>query len=185
MAEPAKPSFAELSRTKRKCRKCGEIAVVVSRKEHRYAECGLRTVLVKGMEIRTCSACKARQVVVQRVLELHQAIAMTLVRKRTRLAGDEIRFMRKHIDWSGKDLARHMGVAHETVSRWEHEREFMSAMADRLFKLIVVLKCGQTADFAIERLLEIAVTTEAEWATFQDVEGRWTEVRRAGQGVVE
>jgi len=136
------------SGTKRKCRECGEIAVAARRKEHPYIECGLQTVLVKGMEIRACSACKARQIVVQRVLELHQTIAMALARKPSRLAGDEIRFMRKHIDWSGKDLARHMGVAHETVSRWEHQREFMSAMADRLFKLIVVLKCGQTADVA-------------------------------------
>jgi transcriptional regulator with XRE-family HTH domain len=54
------------------------------------------------------------------------------------LAPVEIRYLRKHIGLSGGDFAQRMGVARETVSRWETGAQPMGAVADRLLRLLVV-----------------------------------------------
>jgi DNA-binding transcriptional regulator YiaG len=49
----------------------------------------------------------------------------------------EVRFLRKHLGWSGADFAAHMGVDPTTVSAWENERKPFGTSSDRLLRLIV------------------------------------------------
>jgi transcriptional regulator with XRE-family HTH domain len=82
---------------------------------------------------------------------------MTLIRHPGRLAPSEIRFLRKWLGWSGVDFAKHMGVAPETVSRWEsvEAAKPMGGTAERLLRLAVAH--GQPIEqYPIEMLTEIS-----------------------------
>ena len=139
-----------------KCPQCRH-EVVRSVENHRYTESGLSNVVLVGVEVRRCQSCGESMVSIPRIEELHCAIAMELIRQSGRLAPSEIRFLRKWLGWSGVDFARHMGVAPETVSRWESAEspKPMGGTAERLLRLAVAH--GQPVDeYPIARLLEIS-----------------------------
>ena len=85
-----------------------------------------------------CPKCATYEVIVPNLEGLHQAIARVLVGKPARLAGPEIRFLRKVLGWSGTDFAQHMGISAETVSRWETGATPIGPQADRLLRLMVM-----------------------------------------------
>jgi putative zinc finger/helix-turn-helix YgiT family protein len=124
---------------------------------HRYTESGLSNVVLVGVEVRHCPNCGENVVAIPRMEELHRTLAMALIRHTGRLAPSEIRFLRKWLGWSGVDFAKHMGVAPETVSRWESMENLkpMGGTAERLLRLAVAY--GQPADeYPIDMLTEIS-----------------------------
>jgi len=125
-----------------------------ARENYSYTASGLPYVTLKGVEVRRCPACGEHEVVIPRIEQLHQGIAMAVVSKKSRLTPAEMKFLRKHMGWSGADFARHMGVAPETVSRWENGREPMGGVADRLLRLMVVTQ-APNREYAIEALAEL------------------------------
>lgn len=119
-----------------KCVECGN-PLVMSRENRRYAAGGLPQVVLVGVEVRRCPECGAEEMAIPRIEELHRVIAQAFLRKPTRLAGSEIRFLRKYLGWSGTDFASRMGTARETVSRWERGALPIGTQADRLLRLLV------------------------------------------------
>jgi putative zinc finger/helix-turn-helix YgiT family protein len=118
------------------CKNC-EARMTVRRESHQYTESGLPNVTLLNIEVRHCPNCGAREFVIPRIDELHKVLARAIAMHMDRLAGNEIRFLRKYLGWSGVDFAQYMGVAPETVSRWEQETQEMSRQADRLLRLFV------------------------------------------------
>ena len=111
-------------------------------------------VTLHGVETRVCRSCGEREVVVPNIEGLHRALADLLIRKPRRLAGREIRFLRKFLGWSGVDFARHMGVTPETASRWETDANAIGGTADRLLRLQVA--CRQpVADYSPDALRDL------------------------------
>ena len=111
-------------------------------------------VILHGVETRVCSACGEREVVVPNIEGLHRALAELLIRKPRRLAGREVRFLRKFLGWSGVDFAAHMGVTPETASRWETDANPIGGQADRLLRLQVA--CRQpVADYSPDALRDL------------------------------
>lgn len=90
--------------------------------------------------VERCAKCQAYEVLIPNLEGLHQAIARALVGKAARLAGAEVRFLRKVLGWSGADFAEHMGTSAETVSRWETGAAPMGPQADRLLRLMVLTR---------------------------------------------
>ncbi|HEX4422524.1 MAG TPA: type II TA system antitoxin MqsA family protein [Kofleriaceae bacterium] len=130
--------------------------MVSSNENHRYTESGLSNVVLVGIEVRHCPHCGERMVSIPHIDELHRMIAMAVIRERSRLAPNEIRFLRKWLGWSGVDFAKHMGVAPETVSRWESVEapKPMGGTAERLLRLAVAH--GQPIDeYSIDMLAEL------------------------------
>lgn len=119
-----------------RCSECGA-PMTVRREAYRYEECGLRYVTLKGIEVSRCGACGNFEVSIPRVEQLHQLIAERVIEKRTRFTGAEIRFLRQSLGLSGALFARRMGVAAETVSRWENDAVMIGGQADRLLRLLV------------------------------------------------
>jgi len=118
-----------------KCPRCGG-EVAVQRENYDYSSCGLPVTLV-DVQVRTCPSCGEKGAAIPRIEELHRAIAIAVSQKTARLSGDEVRFLRKFLGWSGADFARHIGVQPEVVSRWEKGRELIGAANDRLLRLLV------------------------------------------------
>src|SRR2546425_3135547 len=100
-----------------KCTECGT-QMKARRENYRYDECGLRHVTLMGIEVRRCPRCGNYEVSIPHVEKLHRLIARVVIEKTTRFTGEEVRFLRKSLGWSGSDFAKRMGVTDETVSRW-------------------------------------------------------------------
>ena len=62
---------------------------------------------------------------------LRAAMAVTRVNDPLKLNGREIRFLRKALGYTGKELAEKMQVTAESVSRWENDKELMRPMGER------------------------------------------------------
>ena len=119
-----------------KCFECSA-DMNVTRETRRYKECGLDDIVLHGVEVRRCPKCGEEDIVIPRIEELHRLIAGGLLHKAGRLTGAEVRFLRKALGWSADDFAKSVGVARETVSRWENNHEQMSPVAERLLRLVV------------------------------------------------
>lgn len=156
--------------------RCGECGTSMkSRKEnYRYDECGLSHVTLVGLEVMRCVNCGNVEIAIPRIESLHRLIARAVIEKATRFTGEEVRFLRKSLGWSGADFARHMGVSDETVSRWENNAAPIGPQADRLLRLIVAQ--GRTPiRYSTERLANIdakqATTTRLALESRRD---EWT-----------
>jgi putative zinc finger/helix-turn-helix YgiT family protein len=126
----------------------------VAKENFNYSSCGLPYITLQNVEVRRCEECGEDEVVIPKIDLLHQAIATSLIAKRNRLTAAEVRFLRKYLGWSGVDFARHMGVAPETVSRWENGREPIGGVAERLLRLMVATR-GPARDYALDTLAEL------------------------------
>ncbi|MGO8999952.1 MAG: type II TA system antitoxin MqsA family protein, partial [Polyangiaceae bacterium] len=123
-----------MSKQGKKCRTCGEGETKTSTENHLYVESGLPNVVLAGVNVRRCAKCGAFEVLLPRVTELHRVIANAVIHKPARLSGAEVKFLRKHLGWSGADFAAHMGVDPTTVSAWENERKPFGTSSDRLLR---------------------------------------------------
>jgi len=144
-----------------KCSDCG--TPMKSRREnYRYDECGLSHVTLVAVPVARCPRCGNYQVSIPNIEGLHRLIACSLIEKKTRLRGEEVRYLRKSLGWSGGDFARHMGVAEETVSRWENDATPIGPQADRLLRLMVA-HGGLRSRYPTTRLAQI--NTDRAYAT--------------------
>jgi putative zinc finger/helix-turn-helix YgiT family protein len=125
-------------------------------KAYRYAECGLpHVILENAVEVATCPKCGETYTGIPAIERLHRVLAAALIRKKRRLAPEEIRFLRKSLGWSGVDFAKHMGATPETVSRWENGKAPMGAQADRLLRLLVARETPIT-EYSVDVLAHLA-----------------------------
>ncbi len=135
---------------------CGQCAgeMKTDRENFLYAASGLPSVTLVGVEVSRCPRCGEFEVAIPRIEELHRTIARAVVRKPAPLSPAEIRFLRKWLGWSGIDFAEHIGVAPETVSRWENGATAMGAAADRALRLMVVTQ-APVQDYSLDLLKTI------------------------------
>lgn len=101
---------------------------------YHYTECGLSHVyLLNGHH----EADSDYGVVtsISNIAGLHDAIGKTIVNKTTEpLSGDEVRFLRKEIDLSQRNLGALLGVEDQTVARWEKGTVVIPRAADILLR---------------------------------------------------
>jgi putative transcriptional regulator len=100
---------------------------------YHYTESGLPNVwLVNGYTVTDTPYGKG--VSINDLQGLHRVIGRALVSK-PRLAGAEIRFLRKELGCSQKGLAEIIGASEQTVSLWERDRGQIQPAADRILRL--------------------------------------------------
>jgi len=138
----------------KKCRSCGKAQMTSRAETYRYVESGLPNVVLIGVEVRRCPECGHHELVLPRVVELHRSIAHAVIRKPARLSGSEVRFLRKHLGWSGGDFAAHIGVDRSTVSSWENDRDPIGPTSDRLLRLMVA-RGSPVEEYPLEELTKI------------------------------
>ena len=137
-----------------KCLQCGG-KMTTKRQAAKYDASGLPGITLLGVDVRQCSDCGEREVVIPYIESLHRAIAKAVVEKRARLSHQEIVFLRKYVGWDGATFAAHMGTAPETVSRWERGQTPMGTQADRLLRLMVLYTTPQD-DYSLESMKDVA-----------------------------
>ncbi|MDA8215221.1 MAG: helix-turn-helix domain-containing protein [Nitrospiraceae bacterium] len=119
-----------------KCHICGEI-MQKTKGSYVYRESGLDNVVLTGITIYKCS-CGEKMPEISNIDGLHRVIANALVKKKTPLSGKEVRFLRKQIGLSAKELAAVLGVNPVTVSRWENEIELIGPANDKLIRMLYI-----------------------------------------------
>lgn len=137
-----------------RCPHCRRADMVVTRQNYKYAESGLPGITLRALEIRQCPDCGERLIVIPAIEVLHREIAYALINKPARLASEEVRFLRKWLGFSRLDLAEHIGVTPETVSRWETGKAPVGPTAERALRLMVAVRTP-VADYKLERLRHV------------------------------
>jgi len=139
-----------------KCADCGG-KLKITGSTHRYAESGLPSVVLHGVQVRKCQECGAEEVAIPNVAGLHRCIAEMLVARKSALNAVELRFLRQFLGHSSKDFAKTLGVAPETLSRWENASRDIPSVVDRVVRLLVVNTPPRT-DYSADMLANIRPT---------------------------
>jgi len=130
-------------------------------------------VVLEGIDVHHCDNCGEEEVVYRRFGQLNEAIAQMIAGEEARLGPGEIRFLRTYLGLTGAQLARTMGVAPETVSRWESESagQSMGTVAERLLRVMVL------HDVDVSALESMAVEDQTQGVQmrlhFRELDNRW------------
>lgn len=115
------------------CIQCGAELGPRTVSTHPYG--ALPGVVLVGVTVATCPSCGEEEVEIPRIFDLHKLLARITASRPGRLKGPEIRFLRKHLGWSGKDFARLFNTSPSQVSRWESGTHSMDARAEQLLRV--------------------------------------------------
>ncbi len=127
-----------------KCQSC-EKETTRTKRDYHYTESGLTNVVLKGLDVYTCT-CGEEMPEIPNIEGLHKTIAMALIHKKSLLAGQGIRFLRKAMELKAVELARLMGVDKVTISRWENNKAEISNANDHLLRMIYIRKIEEESN---------------------------------------
>ncbi|ECT1022836.1 transcriptional regulator [Salmonella enterica] len=105
---------------------------------YHYTECGLDNVWLRsGYTEKKTKYGDA--VAFEDVNKLHDEICHVLMRKSSRLSGQEFRFLRKELGFSQGRLGDIMGVTHQAVAIWEKSNK-VPLMNDLFLRGLIISK---------------------------------------------
>ncbi len=122
---------------KMKCGNCG-VDVRVVRGDYEFKESGLPGLVLRDIELIKCGKCGNVDPVLPRVDELMHIAAVAILEKPYRLRGEELRFLRKHIDANQEEFARLLHIDKTTLSKWENNEDAIGLQSDLLARAVVI-----------------------------------------------
>ena len=134
-----------------KCFQCGNSKTQRIKRDHKFVECGLASVTITDCTFIVCNACGEEMLGIANPSAVLRGIARQLIFKPAPLTPPEVRFLRDHVDWSNKAVAKFMNVTEEQSSRWATGNgtgRSMGASAEELFRLMVFMECMTTGEHA-------------------------------------
>ena len=102
----------------------------------KYDECGLDYITIVDATVYKCSNCGSEIYDYGNLLKLNAVIRDLILKKTGLLAGNEVKFLRKHLGYSTETFARKLKVDKRTVQRWEKSGPKEPSI-DRYIKLSV------------------------------------------------
>jgi YgiT-type zinc finger domain-containing protein len=120
-----------------KCSKCGGEARTV-RGDYQFRESGLDNVVLRNIELVRCEHCGNEEPIIRGLDEVLRTIAFALVSKPYRLAGEEIRYLRKYTEMSSEQFARLLHIDRTTLSKWENNDDPVGAQSDLAIRMLVM-----------------------------------------------
>jgi len=110
-----------------------------NKKIYHYTECGLDNVyLLNGFKEHKTEYGSG--IAFTCVEGLHKAISLNIIRRDSKLSGNELRFLRKELELTQIQLANYLGVKPLAINRWEVEKVAINPLADRLVRLLYLEK---------------------------------------------
>lgn len=119
------------------CSNCGKTTRVV-RGSYPFRESGLRNVVLHGIELAKCGKCGNVEPVIPRMNDLFRALALAVVQQPYRLAGGDIRFLRKYVGMNGEQFSRLLHVDRATLSKWENDEDRIGPQSDLLVRAVTL-----------------------------------------------
>jgi len=124
-----------------KCLRCGSEKSEKRRESHGLV--GLPGIILVGVWVERCLDCGEYEVEIPRHSRLMEVVTRGILNKRGRLVGMEIRWLRGELEMTGVELARHVGVSGESVSKWERDQMKQSPPVDLLLRMLVGRRLGE------------------------------------------
>lgn len=122
---------------------------------YRYALSGLPNVSLFGITVHRCPTCGFEAPIIPRTAELHQVIAELVLKKRSNLNGEEIRFLRKHAGFPANKFALLLGIGPAHLSHVETgKRKSLGGPTDRLVRALTLT--AREGNGARDMLMSIA-----------------------------
>lgn len=153
------------------CTNCGHLLVPELRRLH-YTESGLSNVFLQGVRIADCPVCGNSDVIVPRIAKIQRAIAQGLTQSPTRLTGEQLRFLRRHLGRSGEELARYLHTDKTKISKWERGEDRIGPATDRLIRLLATAldpELSSTVRSVAEHLPHVSDDVNKAWELHIDV----------------
>lgn len=122
---------------KAQCSNCGSEAKIV-RGDYEFKETGLRDLVLLDIELVKCGKCGNVDPILFQVDELMHIAAVAILQKPYRLQGEELRFLRKHIDLNQEEFAKLLHVDKTTLSKWENNEDPIGVQSDLLARAVVI-----------------------------------------------
>lgn len=119
------------------CNACGAVANVV-RGSYAFTECGLKNVILQGVEIIRCPHCGDEQVVIPHLDGLMRTLAFAVISQPYRLRGEDVRFLRKYLKMTQVEFASYLEIDKTNLSKWENNDDKIGDQSDRLIRSITV-----------------------------------------------
>lgn len=100
-----------------------------------------KVILEDAVKQTVCTKCgEVLETYIPDMEGLFHAVVFTRALEPRKLTGTEMRFMRRTMGWKAKDLAKHLGVSAEHLSRCENGTKVMAPATEKLFRLYAVLR---------------------------------------------
>lgn len=158
------------------CTSCN-LASVETKIAPAYEASGLgapfKVVLEHAVKLDVCTKCGATLGTYIPDMEgLFHAVVFSRALDPRKLTGAEMRFMRKAMGWKAKELAKHLGVSAEHLSRCEGGTKIMAPATEKLFRLYAVLRTPDKAALNELDLSEVfnLIEVEAIWDASKPLE---------------
>jgi putative zinc finger/helix-turn-helix YgiT family protein len=180
MVTVAKSTGKKRRQTRGPCPEC-RTPMQSAREQHRYALTPGWAITIQDAEVLRCPKCGASSPVVPKSDALLRTVAREVIGKLAVLNGVELAFLRRCLGLTGRKLAQAVGIAFETLSRYENGSLRVQPPVDRLVRMMVaaqVLDGGER--FGTDALARIAADADPKpmrIAVTLDAKGIW---RRAG-----
>jgi transcriptional regulator with XRE-family HTH domain len=104
-------------------------------KEYRYTECGLDNVVLVGLA--ECKDDRGEEcVTIPRINKLHEAIAMSILKRHGGMTGAELKFLRTLMGMTQAELGRIVNRDAQTIGRWERGEFENDPNAETIIRLV-------------------------------------------------
>ena len=130
--------------------------------QYETRELGIPLLIFQSVHLKTCKRCGHTSHAIPYPDRLIAAAAVGRAKVPAKLTGNEIRFLRKALEMSSKDLSSALGVAAETFSRWENDKAPMNPSIEKMLRIFTGIKLGAMApavDFNPEEIINMAIKT--------------------------
>jgi DNA-binding transcriptional regulator YiaG len=120
---------------------------------HHYRGAGLRNVLLMGVAVGKCRKCGEEQVDIPNMADLHEKLGKALIEKPSRLTGEELKFLRKLVGLTAKQVSEETDYHAVTISNWETGKEKLTPQNDWYFRFFYARKGAEKFGWKIEELI--------------------------------
>jgi len=120
-----------------RCSNCSEPAKI-AHGNYQFKESGLENVVLCGIELIQCDHCGNEDPIIPGMDDLFRTIALALVTKPYRLAGEEVRFLRKYMGLTGDGFSRLLHVDKTTLSKWENNDDPVGTQSDLAIRMLTM-----------------------------------------------
>ena len=147
-------------------------------KKYRYKESGLDNIILCGIKENSCDKCGEKYYSFGNIDKLHALIAKILIQKRDTLTGKEVRFLRKHLGYSGTVFSKLIGYEVEHLSRLENGKTPIQETFDRLVRFLILEKMPDR-DYDLQDLFLEGKLMKIEWLELSNSSKKGWELKKA------
>ena len=117
-----------------RCKKCKGLMEKSIKSEHTEDLGGVVVKVLNAAQVYRCRSCDDEIVAIPDMDGLVRSVAIARALNPVRLAGAEVKYLRRVLDMTQVDFAKAMDLSPETVSRWETDARGIGGACEKLVR---------------------------------------------------